>query len=276
MAKNKIAVNETNNTRGTCTTTENQVVKNKVHFDISPIIAILSFILAVCSFLIATFPQINPFNNNIVAKAEAGDLKSQIMLAEHYYEIVDISESIYWYKIASAQESYYQAAALNNLAVIYANSDPIIEWDSYVYIKAYKIFLKAGDLGETAALRNAYILLHAVPEDVFCSNGINPSMEKSRLRTLLTTYNEWSEELEGIDYNLKYVANVQSLTEFSNTYDKNFYKASPAYTQKVVIKKNDDGMDIPVIETYTTYNVFEILGESELPEYKYIHISESY
>ena len=119
----------------------NEPAVKRAHIDISLVIAVLSFILAAFSFLFSTLPQLNPFNFNLVERANAGDLKSQIMLADHYYEIADAAESIYWYKMASAQESQYQAALLNNLACVYVNSNSLLEWDSTTIIKAYKTFL---------------------------------------------------------------------------------------------------------------------------------------
>lgn len=240
-------------------------VIKKHQIDVSIIIAILSFIIAALSFLFATLPQVNPFNSNIVEKANAGDLKSQLMLAEHYYEIADTDESIYWYKIASAQESTYKAAALNNLAYIYANSTPLTEWDNFTFIKAYKIFLKAGELGELSAYRNAYILIHSIPLEILKEYEYDFEKENDKLKDILSQRGEFNADLENLDYGLEFVANVEDPSE----YDRSVYRI---YTHTKTVYEHYNGMPVPLYGL--TYDIYRILGKEDLPEYTYIHIDE--
>lgn len=248
--------------------TEDTAVIKKHHIDVSIIIAVLGFIIAALSFLFATFPQVNPFNSNIVEKANAGDMKSQLILAEHYYEIADTDESIYWYKIASAQESTYQAAALNNLAYIYANSTPLTEWDNFTLIKAYKIFLKAGELGEITAYRNAYILINSIPSEILNEYEYDFDNERKMLKNYLILKGEFSEELEKIDNNLEFFLRTDNIWDYD---DKDTYKIFPARQTILRSKTSEDDIGVPVI--YTLYDVYRIL-EEDLPEYTYIHIGE--
>ena len=90
----------------------------KFNFKWKWIIPYISLVLSIVAFMFSTFPQTNPFNTNPLEKANAGHSKSQMFLAHHYYEIGDIEESYYWYKIASTTNGKYQAAALNNLAYL--------------------------------------------------------------------------------------------------------------------------------------------------------------
>jgi len=245
------------------------VIKRK-HIDISIIIAVLSLVISVLSFLFATFPQLNPFNSNIVEKANAGDLKSQLMLAEHYYEISDTAESIYWYKIASAQESAYQAMALNNLAYIYANVDSLAEWDRFTLVKAYKIFLKAGEMGEPSAYRNAYILLHKIPEDVLIIEGNSLQSEKEKIKEILEASGMFSKELKDIQYSLEYVGPSEDLIDYD--FDDSSKYVQVAIESELKTVQDDHGNPYPV--WYTKYNTYKVVKTNELPQYTYLHISQ--
>lgn len=237
----------------------------KHHIDVPILISILSFIIAMLSFLFATYPQLNPFNSNVIEKANAGDTKSQLILAEHYYEIADIADSIYWYKIASTQKSIYQAAALNNIAYIYVNSDSITKWDEFSLIKAYKIFLKAGDLGEVSALRNAYILLHEIPKDILQKNGYSFLDEKRTLMETLQSLGIFSKELKEISFHLEYVGHAADLADCDTS---EYVQIATRSELRSVL--NDEGMTYPV--WYTEYDMYRVVNADGLPEYVYIHI----
>ena len=245
----------------------NEPAVKRAHIDISLVIAVLSFILAAFSFLFSTLPQLNPFNYNLVERANAGDLKSQIMLADHYYEIADAAESIYWYKMASAQESQYQAALLNNLACVYVNSSPLLEWDTTTIIKAYKTFLKAGELGEIAGYRNAYILIHVIPEELALANGIS-SAYRSWLYFELTEDGAYTQDLENI-VPIEFVGYYEELSETLDDFDE--YELYPVIDNREIIKERPDGTTYKSIEQRVVMAVYKKLDEVELPEYTYIH-----
>lgn len=131
------------------------------------ILSIISIVLSILAFLFATFPQINPFNSNPIEKANAGHSKSQMFLAHHYYEIGDIEESYYWYKIASTTNGKYQADALNNLAYLELTYLKTNDTSINYIDKALKSLNVAIELDEVTALKNKYTLLLSSSEKFF-------------------------------------------------------------------------------------------------------------
>lgn len=88
---------------------------------IANIISSISVLIAAASVIIGMYPQIIWGNNDYHAKANAGDVYSQLFLAQHYYEIGEYKDAIYWYKTASsAKDNDYRAIACNNLGYLYA------------------------------------------------------------------------------------------------------------------------------------------------------------
>lgn len=129
------------------------------------VIHILASLATALTLFFAVFPQFQPFNRNYVQMANAGDVESQMFLAEHYYEVGENEESHYWYKIASMYPGNHQGAALNNVACIgltykYYN-DSLLDYQS----KALNMFKKAAALGDKAAVQNMYALLKEMSED---------------------------------------------------------------------------------------------------------------
>lgn len=129
------------------------------------VIHILAALATALTLFFAVFPQYQPFNSNYVQMANAGDVESQMFLAEHYYEVGENKDSHYWYKIASMYYGDHQAAALNNVAYIgltyeYYN-DSLQDYQS----KALNMFKKAATLGNKAAVQNMYTLLKEMGED---------------------------------------------------------------------------------------------------------------
>ena len=119
----------------------------------------ISLVLSIAAFFLALFPQINPLNSNYLERANTGDVEAQMFLAEHYYEVGDVKESHYWYKIASMYFGDHQATALNNVAYIGLTygyySDSLPDYQN----KALNMFKKAAVLGDKAAVQNMYTLL---------------------------------------------------------------------------------------------------------------------
>lgn len=117
------------------------------------------------TLLFAVFPKLQPFNTNYTQMANAGDAEAQMFLAEHYYEVGDVQESHYWYKIASMYSGDHQAAALNNVAYIGLTygyySDSLLDYQS----KALNMFKKAAALGDKVAVQNMYTLLKQLGEE---------------------------------------------------------------------------------------------------------------
>lgn len=132
----------------------------------SIVVSIIALLISALTFLVQFFPQINVFSDDYIAKAEAGHVDSQIFLANHYFEIGDISNSVLWYDIASQKEGDHQARAINNLAYIYLTDDRIsiagrTEFD------AMKMLHTSAKLGEIDGAKNLYILLISNPRELF-------------------------------------------------------------------------------------------------------------
>lgn len=123
------------------------------------VVSWLALVVSLLTFAYTFFPQLNLHNSNYPERANAGDVESQMFLAEHYYEVGENKDSHYWYKIASMYYGDHQAAALNNVAYIgltygYYN-DSLQDYQS----KALTMFKKAATLGDKAAVQNMYTLL---------------------------------------------------------------------------------------------------------------------
>lgn len=143
------------------------VEKKKLFPWVKCVSSILSVVLSILAFLFAAFPQTNPFNSNPIEKANAGHLKSQMFLAHHYYEIGDIEESYYWYKIASTTKGEHQAIALNNLAYLELTFLKTNDKSINYMDKALKALNVAIELEEVTALKNKYILLLSSSDSFF-------------------------------------------------------------------------------------------------------------
>ena len=134
---------------------------------LSTALSAISLIVSIVVFLFATYPQLNRLNTNPIAKANAGHSESQLFLAHHCYEIGDVEESYYWYKIASTTEGKYQATALNNLAYLELTYLKTNDTSINYVDKALKVLNVAIELDEITALKNKYILLLSSSEKFF-------------------------------------------------------------------------------------------------------------
>ena len=154
---------------------------NKVMSFAGVVIDIIAIGISVVALLTSILPQLLPWNSNQYEKANAGDVDAQMFLADHFFEIGDYNESIYWYKIASSEGSKYRAIACNNLGYIYATTYDTSDEISYhdKLMKAYQSFLKAGELGLEMGRENAAMILYNNSPDDFPQ--INYEMELGKL-----------------------------------------------------------------------------------------------
>lgn len=233
--------------------------KNKSLSILTIVFSAFSLIVSIVVFLVATFPQLNLLNTNPIAKANAGHSKSQMFLAHHYYEIGDIEESYYWYKIASTTNGKYQAAALNNLAYLeltYLKTNNA----SINYIdKALKALNVAIELDSTTALKNRYILLLSNSDNFF--KDTDYSVEIKSTEKQLTAKN--------ID-----------LSDFDK-YRQNWILKDTVYNAEQIPKDTDvyrfemTGCDYVYndnnsFEWIYTYEIYEKEEKSVSPKYEYI------
>lgn len=135
------------------------------------IISSFSIIIAALTLIINIYPQIIWWNDDCVAKAKAGDEYSQIILAEHYYEIGEYDEAIYWYKMASlSNNKMYKSVACNNLGYLYANGYGLSDYEKDGYRRyeiAFELFKKAIQEGCVKSESNVLTLLKTNSRDYF-------------------------------------------------------------------------------------------------------------
>ena len=115
------------------------------------ILGVFSIIMAAISLIWNVHPQLIPWNDDLTAKANAGHVESQMQLAEHYYEVGEYDDAIYWYKIASTSSGKYQPIACNNLGFLYAKGYGLADesgMEVYRYPKALRLFAEAFDAGQ--------------------------------------------------------------------------------------------------------------------------------
>lgn len=216
--------------------------------------------ISTVSLLLSIFPQINPFNDNLIEKANAGDIDAQMFLADLYYEIGNTGESVQWYSIASSHRGNHQATAINNLAYIYLTYDCFdITRQSNEY-DAMKMFKVAAELGEVDAAKNLYILLVSNPSELF---GEEYSETLNYAEKVLRENNIDTNSLDVYKTQWEYVETVSDDHVPSNGYD---------YLYRTV------GVDLVVEDGRAywthTYAIYQKVNEADEPEYTYIPIDE--
>jgi len=225
---------------------------------IQAVSSVLMVVIALYALLVVIQPSLNPSNRNHFEKANAGVPYSQFFLANHYYEVGDFQESIYWYKLASADVTEYQASAYNNLGYLYAfgyGAANIYEFENYRYEYAISLFKDAASHGNNEALMNFYILFHTMPPTSFI--------------------NDYSMDIEWVEANLieKGLLNqVQSVLFIPNTrweyigtktyinelkYSNETIRYILLSTQDVMTSDNE----YETVRTYDVYNAVKITSE---------------
>ena len=221
-------------------------------------IDIVALAVAFVSFLFSAFPQINPFNDNLIEKANAGDVDSQMTLANLYYEIGNTGESVQWYTVATSHSGDHQAKAINNLAVIYLLDDRFDVTRQENELDAMKMFRAAAELGEVDATKNLYILLISNPKEIFGDNYsecLQYAIQKLKGNNIL---------LGSLD---KYCAQwelVKTVTDDFIPADDSEYKVVPV--QKVM--KSQEGYPVIV----NSYDIYRKMDNTETPKYFYIKV----
>lgn len=221
-------------------------------------IDIAALAVAFVSFLFSAFPQINPFNDNLIDKANAGDIDSQMTLANLYYEIGNTGESVQWYTVAASHSGDHQAKAINNLAVIYLSDDRFDATRQENEIDAMKMFRAAAELGEVDAAKNLYLLLISHPKEIFgeeYSETIDFAKKQLQdnnvsLNSMDKYYTEW--EL------------VETVTDELLPKDKGEYKCVPI-SSKLIIQNG-----YPVWSH--TYEIYRKKDNVDPPEYIYMKV----
>ena len=228
---------------------------------INLLISISTLLVALSTFVLGVYPELNKKSSDYLEKANAGDIESQIFLADYYYEVGDISTSIYWYKIAAMHDGEYKAKALNNLAYIYIEHGIIDENDASFYKKREASMLfDAMELGNSDAARNLFILLKSNPMPAFGDFPYYDALENavSELK---------KKDLYTMDLSM-YEAGWKLTGQGSGTdIPRDTEDAKMVATGVSVSVEND-----PVsITRYYTYDIYTREEESKTPSYTLTH-----
>ena len=88
---------------------------------------LLGPLVAITALVFSLNPTLNRRNMNYEQRAQAGDIKAQMFLADYYYQSDDINRSIFYYLMVLERSKTvksnapYDLMAYNNLGYIYAN-----------------------------------------------------------------------------------------------------------------------------------------------------------
>lgn len=237
----------------------NRTRREKVEFVLNgftSLAALISCSLAFLTLFFTLYPQHKPSNTDYLEMANAGDIESQVKLADLNYKIGHLDNALYWYEIAALEESEYQGIALNNLSSIYLNHTECSVWKTNVYRDCMNMFQNAAESGLDLAAQNLYLLLISNPPDYFGKqystmlDYVEEQLADNEdvLRNLSQYKVQWTHigtiELEEAlskygddpEYNLITLApfvynedNVYKLISFADVYKRSTDVASPTY-----------------------------------------------
>lgn len=234
-----------------------------IHAWINTVIAVLGFVLAVCTFVFGYYfqvlPQKQPGNDNLVARANAGETDSQLFLAHHYYEVGDVDESLYWYKIVTIDKSYeHHALALNNLACIYLNADLPVGNGKHYHKIEYDLLNASAKEGSKEGRRNLYLLLVSTPDQEWTAIVYADAPDETKQR--LEENGEWTEILAAYETEWELVENTEGL----DLSDTSKYKQVPTVIGSDTVRTaSGDGIQVVPIFGITVYQKRESIPESE-------------
>ena len=223
------------------------------------IVAASALIVSIVSIVL----QFYFIRGNQLAKANAGNINAQYFLADHYYEVGDYAESIYWFKLASSNKGKIGAKAKNNLAVLYIKTEKDITSDSYLRSRVISLFKEAMTAGVTEAGSNLYLYLHQSPSMLYGDIDIN--VELKNVEEFLMEKDLTFEDSSSSHATWEYVT-----TETGDMVPKNTEEYS------FVVVNSDYMKDINSAEFkwIFTYKVYEKAENASIQEYAYIPFIE--
>lgn len=227
---------------------------------VNTICSTISALAALLALIIVLYPQIKPSNTNHIELANAGNVDSQMFLADHYYAVGDISQSIYWYSVASQTKGAHRATTINNLAYIYLTYDQFSRTKSDYYGNIARLFYTAAKGEKIKAAENLYIWLVSNPKELF-GNQYEEFMEYAET-TLKNDKDAWDEVQQ---YTSKWIPlEVQT----GNTVPSN----NKEYRYEIIdIEYILESNYLCPLYTYRVYQRMEPAAE---PIYSYIPIDE--
>ena len=207
---------------------------------------ILSIITLVIGPFFQAYPQYQEGNDNILAKANAGDTDSQITLAHHYYEVGDVSESMYWYKIASADtQGKNYAMAMNNLAFLYLEYEGLPVENSKHYREIERELLTSSAIaGSPEGRKNLYLLLVSTPEQEWTEFDYKDQL--ARIKQLLVDNDEWVDDYSSYETGWDLVEDTDGIDISS---DKDYLVAQIPVGAKPISTESGGVQIITIYET---------------------------
>lgn len=224
----------------------------------------LSCFLACLTLYFALYPQHKPSNTNYLEMANAGDIKSQVKLADLSYKIGQIDNAIYWYSIAALENSEYQGIALNNLASIYLNHESYSALKTNVYHECMDMFSIAMASGKFEAAQNLYMLLISNPHEYFDDRH---DIELENAEEFLFDHEYDLQELSQYEIQWTLVENIaleEALSKYGRNPEYTFMNRGPVYL-------NDGDSSKTIIYV----SVHKRSDDSPHPVYKYIDVNIS-
>lgn len=134
------------------------------------ILTLISVFIAAISFITSLYPGLKFWSNDYLEKANAGHIKSQFFLAEHYRLTGNYEQSIYWYTIASTNAGRDQRIACNNLGWLYANGYGLSDHEkegNQRFERAYLLFKIASERGLECGTYNMKLLICKTDKELF-------------------------------------------------------------------------------------------------------------
>lgn len=237
-------------------------MKNKQWLDkVNAICSALSALAALLALVIVLYPQIKPSNTNHIELANAGNINSQMFLADHYYEVGDLSQSVYWYSVASQTDGEHRAVAINNLAYIYLSYEQFHITKVDIYGDVARMFSTAADSGNVIAAKNLYILLVSNPADLFSAQH-DDYIEIAK--KVLSVHDDVWDEVQQYASTWEYLEmqTGEIIPPDNNEYRYEFVSVNCAW----------DNEDYRLVNTYT-YKIYQRAEAKVEPIYTYIPIN---
>lgn len=147
----------------------------------------LSLIISIATLVTDVYPQVIPGNTDHLERANAGNVESQMFLADYYCEIGEYEEAIYWYRIASVSNDDYKYFACNNLAYLYAKGFGLSEnetKEAHRFETALLLFEQANKFDQIAK-DNILLLLNTCSEDDFANVDYECRLEQYRTESFV-------------------------------------------------------------------------------------------
>ena len=233
-----------------------------ISFGWKDITVLITLVISIFSFVFSTWPQCNFLNKNFEARANAGDNKSQLFLAHHFYEVGDTGKSLYWYKIVTTNKSYkHYGLAMNNLACIYLNADLPVGNGKHYHKIEYDLLNESAKAGSKEGRRNLYLLLVSTPDQEWTEIVYADALDEAKRR--LADNGEWTEELAAYETEWELVENTEGL-DLSDT--SRYKQVQTVIGCDTVRTTSEGGIQVVPIFGTTVYQKRESTPE---PEFQY-------